>query len=109
MDGVVMLWSSEVGDPLRLKLISVGRRYGRVDADEIAHHATNVLMRFHDVTAAPKGPGHFPPGQFPPGQFPPDNSPSQLGQFPPVALKTQLENYIYTYMYAHMHTYIQTC
>jgi len=46
---------------------------------------------------------------FPPGQFPPDNSPSQLGQFSPVPLKAQLQNYIYTYMYAHMHTYIHTC
>src|SRR6218665_2373205 len=43
------------------------------------------------------------------GHFPPDNSPSQLGQFPPVPLKTQLENYIYTYnpcMHTCIHIYI---
>src|SRR6218665_1817056 len=59
---------------------------------------------------AQSGPGHFPPGQFSPGHFPrtipPDNSPSQLGQFSPVPLKTQLENCIYTYMYAYIYTYM---
>src|SRR6218665_2676164 len=44
-----------------------------------------------------------------PGESPPDNSPVQTRQIPPVPLKTQLENDIYTYMYAHIHTYIHIC
>src|SRR6218665_642991 len=54
-------------------------------------------------------PGQFPLRILPPDNSPSDNSPSQLGQFPPVPIKTQLENYINTYMYAHLHTYIHTC
>src|SRR6218665_3671684 len=46
------------------------------------------------------------PDHSPLDNCPPDNSPSQVGQFPPVPLKTQLENYVYTYMYAHIYTYM---
>ena len=52
----------------------------------------------------------FPPLDNFPRTLPPNNSPRQFPlqtrTIPPVPLKTQLENYIYTYMYAHMHTYI---
>src|SRR6218665_1257450 len=60
-----------------------------------------------DISPLDNPPGHFP------RTIPPDNSPGQFPlptrTIPPVPLKTQLENYIYTYMYAHMHTYIHRC
>src|SRR6218665_1036890 len=57
------------------------------------------LERGQDISPLDNSPGHFPPGEFP----------LPIRTIPPVPLKTQLENYIYTYMYAHMHTYIHTC
>src|SRR6218665_1038940 len=58
-----------------------------------------VLSALLNLSIRKVGNGHFPPGQFP--------LPTRT--IPPIPLKTQLENYIYTYMYAHMHTYIHTC
>src|SRR6218665_3139121 len=57
-----------------------------------------------NISPLPIPPSENSPPTIPPGQFP---LPSRT--IPPVPLKTQLENYIYTCMYAHMHTYIHTC
>src|SRR6218665_3063914 len=67
--------------------------------------------RSHQVmhlTHKSSGARTFSPGQFP-RTLPPGQFPLPTRTIPPAPLKTQLENYIYTFMYAYMHTYIHTC
>src|SRR6218665_215698 len=49
-------------------------------------------------------PRTIPPSENSPRTIPPGQFPLPIRPIPPLPLKTQLENYIYTCMYAHMHT-----
>src|SRR6218665_1115760 len=98
------------GSVIEIKSTINDQRHGPVTRHEQAFVKANDLVhsgrRFsiYCTKQDTRGNGHFSPDTSPL-----DNPPSQLGQFPLVPLKTQLENYIYTYMYTYMHIHIDVC
>src|SRR6218665_1275562 len=106
--------------------VSLGRQTGIILYLSIKLYIASLIMSLSEARPAGERtiPPDISPGQFPRtiprDNYPPDNSPSQLGQFPPYRSKpnfklhnmhtcmhTCIHIYIHAYTHMHAHTHIR--